>query len=357
MDQLPPWLETWTSQPWVRALAVVVASVILAKITDWIICRVVRAATARTRTDIDDRLIDQLHRPIYITVVLVGVRLAFQILDLAPDTYRVIGNVIQTFVVIVWVVAGLRIISLVLGAFSRLGDRVSWLDSRTLPLFDNVARLLLAGGGIYALLVAWNLDVTAWLASAGIVGIAVSFAAKDSLAHLFGGLFVIADSPYKIGDFINLDTGERGQVVKIGLRSTRLMTRDDVEGTAPNGGIANAKIVNEAGGPWQMTRVSVTVGVAYGSDVEQVRKILNESARSVDYVVDDPEPRVRFIEMGDSALIFRVLCWVREPVLRGRCIDGLNTAIYKQLNQAGITIPFPQRDIHLYQATPARATD
>jgi small-conductance mechanosensitive channel len=97
--------------------------------------------------------------------------------------------------------------------------------------------------------------------------------------------------------------------------------------------------------------VTVYVGVAYGSDVDRVREVLLEAARSVEYVLEEPAPRVRFTEMGDSALIFRVLCWVDEPVLRGRCLDGLNAAIYKALNAEKITIPFPQRDVHLFPTT------
>jgi small-conductance mechanosensitive channel len=168
-------------------------------------------------------------------------------------------------------------------------------------------------------------------------------------------LFVIMDAPYKIGDFIHLDTGERGRVIKIGLRSTRLLTRDDVEITLPNAHIANAKVVNESGGPHEKTRVSVNVGVAYGSDIDQVHEVLLRAAQSVDYVVADPKPYVRFMEMGDSALLFRVQGWVDEPALRGRCIDGLNSAIYKALGASGIEIPFPQRVVHLPQPVPPGA--
>ena len=92
-----------------------------------------------------------------------------------------------------------------------------------------MSKIVVFGLAVYCFLVTWDLDLSAWLASAGIMGIAVGFTAKDSLANLFGGLFVIMDSPYKLGDFINLDSGERGRVIKIGLRSTRLLTRDDVE--------------------------------------------------------------------------------------------------------------------------------
>jgi small-conductance mechanosensitive channel len=235
---------------------------------------------------------------------------------------------------------------------SRLADRVTWLEARTLPLFDNLSKVLVFALAVYGVLVAWDLDLTPWLASAGIVGIAVGFAAKDSLANLFGGLFLIMDAPYKIGDFINLDSGERGQVVKIGLRSTRLMTRDDVEITLPNAHIASSKVVNETGGPHEKTRVAVHVGVAYGSDIDRVREVLLSAAQSVESVVQAPEPYVRFVEMGDSALIFRVQGWIDTPANRGACVDGMNTAIYKALGQAGIEIPFPQRVVHLSRSEP-----
>jgi small-conductance mechanosensitive channel len=220
-------------------------------------------------------------------------------------------------------------------------------------LFDNLAKIVLFGGAVYGLLLAWNLDVKPWLASAGILGIAIGFAAKDTLANLFGGMFIIVDAPYKLGDWINLGTGERGRVTKIGLRSTRLLTRDDVEVTLPNAQIANSTIVNESGGPWEKARVEIRVGVAYGSDVDRVREVLTQAASECEYAVDEPAPRVRFLEMGDSALIFRVMCWVEQPVLKGLCIDALNTGVYKRLVAAGITIPFPQRDLHIHQPLPS----
>ena len=268
-------------------------------------------------------------------------------LEWRPGVERVLVAMIKTGVVLIWTGAGFKLTSTTLAGLSRLADRVTWLESRTLPLFDNWSKIVVFSLGIYCFLIAWDLDLSAWLASAGIVGIAVGFAAKDSLANLFGGLFVIMDAPYKIDDFINLDSGERGRVIKIGLRSTRLPTRDDVEITLPNSHIANAKGVNESGGPYEKTRVAIQVGVAYGSDVDRVREVLMEAGQSVESVVADPAPRVRFVEMGDSALIFRVQGWIDEPALRGSCIDGLNTAIYKALGQANIEIPFPQQVVHV----------
>ena len=339
--------------PWVRALEVIGVSALVAKIVDLVISRFLLRLTLRTHTDLDDQLIQSLHRPVFASVILVGLHIAVTTLGWSPGVERVLVALIQTVAVFVWTGAGFKLTSTTLAGLSRLADRVTWIEARTLPLFDNLSKIVVFSLAIYGFLIVWDLDLSAWLASAGIMGIAVGFAAKDSLANLFGGLFVIMDAPYKLGDFINLDSGERGRVIKIGLRSTRLLTRDDVEITLPNAHIANAKVVNESGGPYEKTRIAISVGVAYGSDVDRVKEVLQEAAQSVESVVPDPAPRVRFAEMGDSSLVFRVQGWIDEPAQRGICIDGLNTAIYKALAQADIEIPFPQRDVHVARSLTA----
>jgi small-conductance mechanosensitive channel len=352
MDELIAFAQEARGIPWVRAIVAVLASLLLAKIVDALITHLLLRLSSRSSTNLDDQLIQLLHRPIFITVVLIGLHIAIGILGWSPGVKRVLIALIQSLAVWIWAGAGFKLASTILAGLSRLADRVTWLEARTLPLFDNLSKVLVFALAVYGVLVAWDLDLTPWLASAGIVGIAVGFAAKDSLANLFGGLFLIMDAPYKIGDYINLDSGERGQVVKIGLRSTRLMTRDDVEITLPNAHIASSKVVNETGGPHEKTRVAVHVGVAYGSDVDRVREVLLSAAQSVESVVQAPEPYVRFVEMGDSALIFRVQGWIDTPANRGTCVDGMNTAIYKALGQAGIEIPFPQRVVHLSRSEP-----
>jgi len=157
----------------------------------------------------------------------------------------------------------------------------------------------------------------------------------------------MADSPYKEGDYINLDTGERGYVKNIGLRSTRIMTRDDIEITIPNAVIANSKIINESGGPYEMERVRVNLSVAYGTDIQLVRELLMNIACSSDEVCNDPLPRVRFREFGDSGLIFQLLFWIEKPEMRGRVTDSINEMIYKKFMDEKIEIPFPQRTLHI----------
>ena len=356
METLLSWVPEGLRHPAILALIVAVASVALAKVVELLLCGVLLRLAQRTRTEFDGKLIEALHRPIFVSVLLIGVRMAVLILGPPEVVMSWTDSIVQTVAIFVWIGASLRVVSLVSGSMGGAVRRSEWIDERTLPLFDNLARLILLGAAAYFLLLAWNLNISAWLASAGIAGLALGLAAQDTLSNIFGGLSIIADAPYKVGDWVNLDGGERGRVTKIGLRSTRMMTRDDVEITVPNAAIASGKIINESGGPSKKSRVSVLVGVAYGSDVDQVREVLLRAAQGVELVLDDPEPRIRFTEMADSALVFRVLCWIDLPELRGECVDGLNTAIYKALKVEGITIPFPQRDVHLYPDTAATPT-
>jgi small-conductance mechanosensitive channel len=252
--------------------------------------------------------------------------------------------------ILIWAFAAGRFLKLVLDLVSRDESRFPLVQDRTLPLFNNLLVILVVAVTVYFMFLAWNIDVTAWMASAGILGLAISFAAKDSLANLFAGMFIVADAPYKLGDFIVLDSGERGEVTHIGIRSTRLMTRDDVEITVPNSIMGNAKITNEAGGPSEKYRIRVKVGVAYGSDIDRVHAVLQDVAEQHPDVCRAPEPRVRFRAFGDSSLDHELLCWVKRPVLRGKVLHMLHTDVYKRFAAEGIEIPFPQRDVHVKAA-------
>jgi small-conductance mechanosensitive channel len=136
-------------------------------------------------------------------------------------------------------------------------------------------------------------------------------------------------------------------VTNIGLRSTRILTRDDVEITVPNSLIGNGKIINEAGGPSARHRIRIAVGVAYGSDIDQVIDTLATVADEHDEVCKSPDPKVRFRSFGDYSLDFELLCWINQPVDRGRILHELNCAVYRAFQGAGIEIPFPQRDLHV----------
>ena len=343
------WNEGWLAVPWTRALALVVAAVIVAALADLVFVRVFARLAAKTATDLDDRIVAITKRPVFVTVLLVGIWAASNVLEIPSPGPFIIAGVVKSTCIIMWSVASGKVSGLVL-EFMTENERFRLIQVRTRPIFELTVKVLVWGGAIYLVLLIWNIDATGWIASAGVVGVAVGFAAKDTVANLISGVFIMADAPYKLGDFVVLGTGERGMVTEIGVRSTRILTRDDLEIIVPNAVIAGAKIINEAGGPHEKRRVRSTVDVAYGSDVDQVREVLMEAARASGYLDADPEPRIRFREFAPSGLRFQVLGWVKQPVLRGRAEDALNTAIYKGLMAADIEIPYSKHDVYIREA-------
>lgn len=331
---------------WAAAVIVVVFAV-LAKLVDRFLSGTARKLAERSKTDFDDKLVDLLHRPIFNTVALVGLILATYSLDLPEFVEYITLTTVQTILAIVWLIFALRASKLFLSAMSHQEQRFSFVQTTTEPILANTLAVILFLAGAYSLLLIWGINVTGLLASAGIVGLALSFAAQDTLANLFAGVAILADRPYEVGDFIILDGQERGQVTHIGLRSTRLLTREDIEVSIPNGLMGSSKIVNEAGGPPRQVRIAVSVGAAYGSDIDHVIEVLLSVGTSHELTLPTPEPQVRFREFGDSSLNFDLLCWIKNPASRGLVLHELNCEVYRQFAKTGIQIPFPQRDLYI----------
>ena len=335
--------------PYVQAILIIVLFVALAKIVDMFITRFMRRLMKKTLFTFDDQVLDIFHKPIFVSIMLFGLVLATDRLGFSENVYFVTVSGLKSIAIIIWSMAIARFLKLIVKAVSQDDSKLPLIQDRTLPLFNNLLVVLVVALALYSICLTWKIDMTAWMASAGILGLAVSFAAKDTLANLFSGVFIMADAPYKLGDFIVLDSGERGEVTHIGIRSTRLLTRDDVEITVPNAVMGNAKVTNEAGGPDESYRIRIKVGVAYDSDIDKVHEVLLNVAEKQPEVCRSPAPRVRFRAFGPSSLDHELLCWVEKPVLRGRVIHLLNTNVLKRFRAEGIEIPFPQQDVYIKQ--------
>jgi len=357
LDQVLEILAQYAPNRYVQALLIIVLFLGLAKIVDLIISRIIRRWAEKTKIKQDDEIINIFQKPILVSIMVSGLGLATERLGLSENVEMVTQSGLKTVAIIVWAVAAIRFMRLLLDIVSRDNSRLKMVQARTLPLFNNLLLILVFILTSYFIMLTWHIDVTAWIASAGILGLAISFAAKDTLANLFSGVFIVADAPFKPGDFIVLDSGERGMVTNIGIRSTRLLTRDDVEITVPNSIMGNTRIINETGGPHEKYRVRVKVGVAYGSDIDKVHNVLFDVAREHPDVCKTPEPRVRFRTFGNSSLDHELLCWVAQPVLRGRVLHMLNTAVYKRFQEESIEIPFPQRDIYIRSGSTPDSAD
>lgn len=344
------WLPYWEQVqeiPFVGFLVLAALGYLVGKLVVFVFAKSFGQITKRTSSNLDDKFIETMRKPLFLTVFFFFLGLAVKTLPISVGLSGNLLRVLASIVIVVWISRSFTLLRILLSSLSLVKEKFDVIQPKTIPLFEIIGKVLIIGLGSYILLLLWGIDPTAWLASAGVVGIAVGFAAKDSLANLFSGFFILADSPYKVGDFINLDSGERGRVTHVGLRSTRLLTQDDIEITVPNNVIGNTKIVNESGGHWENSRIRLQVGVAYGSDLDQVCEALMKIGSEHKETLNNPEPRVRMRAFGASSVDFELLLWIPQPILRGRIKHELYMSIYKEFNQLGIEIPYSKQDLYI----------
>ena len=157
---------------------------------------------------------------------------------------------------------------------------------------------------------------------------------------------IILDKTVRIGDLVYLEDGTKGKILHIGFRSTKIQTFDNELVIVPNSKLADGNVQNIAL-PEPKVRVVIPFGVAYGSDVEKVKKTVLKEIKKVNGLLDDPEPHAKFLEMADSSLNFKVYFYIKTFEERLSAVDQANTLIYNALNKAGFEIPFPQLDVNL----------
>lgn len=345
--QVQPFWEVIQRIPFLESLIIVIIFWALAYLIRQYAIKLIEKIAGRTESEVDNLIINQLRGPIFLTVIWIGILVATASAGLDESWAIFLNRLILSAIVVIWLRACFGLSSLVFTEMSRDTKRFKKIDIRTEPLLIIVSKLLILLVVSYMLLEIWGINPVGLLASAGIVGIAVGFAAKDTLANLFSGVFILADRPYKLGDYVNLDTGERGKVTHIGIRSTRILTRDDIEITVPNAVIGNTKVVNESGGPYQKMRIRLDTQCAYESDLDEVCDLLQGILEQESDLCKYPAPRVRVRGFADSGINIQLLGWIEKPEDRGRITHTLYIQIHAKMREAGIEIPYPKRDIHM----------
>ena len=169
---------------YLQAAIIAVLFIVVGKVADWIISRVLGRFARKSSNDFDDGIVDLLHKPVFLSFVLLGLTLATNRLGLPDVPEFLTTGVLKTLAIFVWYNTLMQLMALVVRAFSKKRDR-QIVQTGMLSLLHNVMKIVLVAMMVYFLFLAWTIDVTAWLASAGIVGLALSFAAKDTLSNLF----------------------------------------------------------------------------------------------------------------------------------------------------------------------------
>ena len=341
-------LENYIANQYLRALVLLLMVFIVLRISIFIIEKVFVRLTKKTKTDLDDKLIARISKPITFLILIIGLYIASLELSLVNSAAVIITKIFWSFVILNIAIITYAFVDVVLiNALKKVARKTkSDLDDSLINLSHGVLKVSWVIFSLLYILGVWGVKVGPFLAGIGIGGVAIAFAMQESLSNIFGGISIILDKTVKVGDIIYFDVDTRGEIINIGLRSTKIKTYDNEVITIPNSLIANNKVQNIAQ-PEPKSRVVIPFSVAYGSSVEKVKKIVLKEIKKIKNFSETPEPVVRFLEMADSSLNFKAYFYVDSFEYRILAVDEANTRIYNALNKAKIEIPFPQIDIHL----------
>lgn len=329
---------------WLRFLAVLVITVVVAIISRFVLTAILKPLSKRTKTKVDDIIIKSIASIIFYIVLLIGAKIGLQQFTLETPFFQ---SLVDTLLILIVCIFLFKIIS----HFARLWMQ-EWkyktktsADERLIPFLQKILKAVVIILAVIFVFNAWNVNISPLLATAGIAGLAVGLAVKDSLNNILGGLQLVLDRTFKVEDKVQLESGEMGVILDIGLRSTKLRTYDNEVIYIPNGYLANAKIKNFTH-PDISIRVNVEFGVVYGSDPEKVEQVVLDALKQIDTVIEEPEPAVQFLKMSDFSLDFIARAWVKEYTEAYSTKLKMTEEIYNALNKAHIGIPFPTRTVY-----------
>jgi len=241
--------------------------------------------------------------------------------------------------IIGWMAAGW-----VRGMVDRGLGKVPNMDSTLRPFLANLVRWIILAFVIVAVLNQFGVETTSMIAVLGAAGLAIGLALQGTLSNVAAGVMLLVLRPFKVGDFISAG-GLSGTVVEIGLFTSELKTGDGIYIMAPNSQIWNTTITNFARNPTR--RIDILVGIAYDDSIDDAQKALQDLMEGNALVLKDPAPMTMVMELADSSVNINIRCWVSTSDY-WNALWALNKGAKAAVEAAGCSIPFPQRDVHLF---------
>ena len=293
----------------------------------------------------DEQTVSTIRKPLYFQVLVWttsgAMRAIWQDIPLVAD----VASTLYTLAIIIWALTIGGLASRALLRISENDEHLKFIDEQTVGIFLIAVRILLWTLALYLGFLTWSIDLTGWLASAGALGLVLGLAAKDTLANLIAGLALLADKSYQLGDFIRIEDGQSGKVVRIGMRSTTIITRDGVQIAIPNSLLSNGYVVNTSAGPTTALRVTSTVSVAYGTNLDLAVQTILDAIAKVTLLAEKDKTSVLVKSLGESGIDIDIHVWIVNPSIEEAARDAILRSAYQALNAANIEIPFNQLDV------------
>jgi len=321
----------------------------------FVIDPLIHQLTKKTKTDLDDRILEITRMPIFMLIVSFGLVDSLAILEIPQDWHFVIMQAYEVVVVLIVAYTAYRIFDRVVIFYAQKWSAKTdtEVDDVLVPLLQKAGVIIIPIVGLVTVLSILGIDVTLLVAGMGVVGLVVAFAVQETLGNLFAGVQLLLDRPFRVGDVIELESGEVCRVKKIGLRSTTVYNDGENETIViPNNDVVNKKVINYSR-PDNRRCQFAAVGVSYGSDLNKVKKLLLDIAENhPDVIKEDKQmPFVRLSVLNDSSVDFKLWYWVDIKNM-WRVASEMRQAIHDRFNEEGIEIPFPQSVVTLKKAQP-----
>jgi len=301
--------QVWHSTLWnigfgelMISLAILLGFFLLRRLFSALVINRISALTKRTETTIDDQLLEAIAAPLKFIFVVAGFYIATRSLDMPLSAAAINQTIVISLITFVLFWTVYRCVTPLTMLLTRLWDVFGDMSEDLHNLFNKVAKTLIFVLGVAAILDEWGINVTGFLASLGLVGMAVALAARDFVANLFGGLTIFLDNAFDKGDWIMTPNIE-GTVEEIGLRATKIRTFADAVEIIPNGTLANNEITNWS--RMNKRRIKMTIGLEYRTTREQVDTILagiRTFIRSSDEIKQDSTQLVHLVEFNSSSI-------------------------------------------------------
>ncbi|TNE32541.1 MAG: mechanosensitive ion channel [Alphaproteobacteria bacterium] len=230
--------------------------------------------------------------------------------------------------------------------FARAGMEKAKLDKTLVSFVGNLLYYALLGFTIIAAMGQMGIETTSFAAAIAAAGLAVGLALQGSLSNFASGVMIVLFRPFKVGDFIEA-AGATGTVDGLNILSTTLKTPDNKIVIVPNKNIMGGNITNFSARDTR--RIDLVFSIGYDDDIKAAKKIIEKTVKADKRVLDDPAPMIAVMELAANSVDFAVRPWVKSSDLWATRCD-LIEAIKLEFDKAGISIPFPQRDVHIYEA-------
>jgi MscS family membrane protein len=327
------------------SLLILGLSYLAARALSFVFTRLLTRASERTSSAIDDRLVVALQRPLTYVLFLAGAFVAVERLPIPARWEQRVDSTLYVLGVVLIGLALVRVSRILLHWYTAQSQAAgNGLAAEFGPLVGKLATVFIVLVAAITVLQHLGVNVSSLVVSLGVGSLAVGLAAQDTLSNMFAGFTLLLDRPFRVGDRIQLASGESGDVDTIGMRATRIKTGDEAILVVPNSLLVKDRVVNLTR-PTRHITTRLNVGVAYGTDVAAAKRLLIESALASSFVDPALPPQALITQFADFAVTLRLVFWAKDYAQQGLALDDVHEQVYRRFQQAGIEIPLPVRRV------------